>query len=851
MNLLHKMKKIARAICFGSIISISLFACNSEKKSAKATESGYNDASKTIEERVEDLLKKMTLEEKINQLNGHGLSTDTNARLGIPAYFMSDGSVGVRTGKATAFPASLALGASWDTALVRRVGEAMGDELVGKGLNYYLAPCANIYRIPNGGRNFECYGEDPLLTASLVSSYIQGVHSKNVIACVKHFVCNDQEWERRKVDAIVDERAMREIYFPPFIAAINEANVLSIMASYNLLNGTHTSEHPWLLTEILKKEWAYKGHVISDWDATHSTANSANAGLDLEMPQPTFFGKKLLGAVKSGEVKEAQIDDMVRRVLRPKFQFGLFENAPKLDSSLVSSNNNKAIALEAAHNGIVLLKNENILPLDVSKIKNIAIIGPNAMKARTGGGGSAFVLPSYVTHPLESIKQKLGTNANVTFALGDVLDKKEENIIKSNFLFTSEDRKQPGLQAEYFNNTKLEGKPALERVDATVNFVYNDGSPDPKINNDGFSARWTGVLVSPVPRKYMIYTLADDGVRLYINDKLVFENWDVHGTEKDSVEIFLDQNKLHKIKLEYFDGQMGANVKLGWDFGDVPIKTNNALIAEAVANAKKADVAIVFVGLSDQTETEAKDTPEDLLLPNNQNELIAAVAKANPNTIVVLNGAPAFAITSWANKVKGIIDMFYLGSETGTAITDVLFGDYNPSGKLPFTWMPTKKDYHTFAGYKNPNLKAPYTEGIYVGYRYYDTKKLAPLYPFGFGLSYTQFTYGKSGLKQDGENVLVDIEIKNIGSKDGNEIVQLYVHDNEASIDRPEKELRAFANVSLKAGETKTVTLKFKKKDLSFFEPKSKKWVLEKGKFTALVGASSRDIKANIEFEIN
>ena len=361
---------------------------------------------------------------------------------------------------------------------------------------------------------------------------------------------------------------------------------------------------------------------------------------------------------------------------------------------------------------------------------------------------------------------------------------------------------------------------------------------------------WTGVLVSPVPRKYTIFTLADDGVRLYINDKLVFENWDVHGTEKDSVEIFLDQNKLHKIKLEYFDGQMGANVKLGWDFGDVPVKTNNALISEAVANAKKADVAIVFVGLSDQIETEAKDTPEGLLLPNNQNELIAAVAKVNPNTIVVLNGGPAFAITSWAGKVKGIIDMFYLGSETGTAITDVLFGDYNPSGKLPFTWMPTKKDYPTFAGYKNPNLKAPYTEGIYVGYRYYDTKKIAPLYPFGFGLSYTQFAYGQPSLKEDADNIIINLEIKNTGSRDGNEVVQLYVHDNEASIDRPEKELRAFANVALKAGESRNVTLKFKKKSLSFFEPKSKQWILEKGKFTALVGASSRDIKGSVEFDI-
>lgn len=842
------MKRVCNPIIYAAGMALLMLAC--KPQASKKEIAIYQDSTAAVEARIEDLLKKMTLQEKINQLNGHGLATDTNARLGIPAYFMSDGSVGVRTGKATAFPASTALGASWDTTLVHKIGQAMGEELVAKGLNYYLSPCVNVYRIPNGGRNFESYGEDPLLTAALGVAYIKGVQSKNVIACVKHFVCNEQEWERRNVDSEVDERALRELYFPPFVAAINDAGVMSIMASYNLLNGTYTSEHAWLLTDILKKEWNFKGHVVSDWDATHSTAKAANAGLDLEMPQPTFFGEKLMAAVKSGEVKETQIDDMVRRVLRPKFQFGLFEHVPTQDSTKVSTPAIKAVALEAAHKGIVLLKNDNILPLDKSKIKTIAVIGPNAKKARTGGGGSAFVLPTYSTHPLECIKNKMGNDATVTFALGDVLDKKEANIIDSKYLYTTSERTQSGLKAEYFNNVKLEGKPVLERIDSKIDFVYNDGSPDPKINTDGFSARWTGVLVSPVPRKYMIYTLADDGVRLWINDKLVFENWDVHGTEKDSVEIFLDQNTLHKIKLEYFDGQMGAGVKLGWDFGDEPVRTTNTLIKEAVANAKKADVAVIFVGYSEQTETEGKDTPENLLLPNNQNELINAVVAANPNTVVVMNGAPAFDISSWSGKVKGIIDMFYLGSETGTAIADVLFGDYNPSGKLPFSWMTSKKDYPTFAGYKNPNLKTPYKEGVYMGYRYYDTKKIAPLFPFGYGLSYTQFTYDKLSVTTDAEFVSVSLLIKNTGAKDGNEIVQLYVHDNEASIDRPEKELRAFAHVPLKAGETKDVTLKFSKKSLSFFDPKTKKWVLENGMFTALIGASSRDIKGSIEFEV-
>ncbi|TAH25903.1 MAG: beta-glucosidase [Cytophagales bacterium] len=843
------MKKTSPSIAFCFLSVLLLFSC--KPSSQKTSLEAYLDANQPIEIRVEDLLKKMTLEEKINQLNGHGLLTDTNARLGIPAFYMSDGSVGVRTGKATAFPASTALAASWDTTLIYKVGKAMGEEMIGKGLNYYLSPCVNLYRIPNGGRNFESYGEDPVLTAALGVAYIKGVQSKNVIACVKHFVCNEQEWERRNANSEVDERTLRELYFVPFKAVIDEAKVMSIMASYNLLNGTYTSEHEWLLNTVLKKEWGYTGHVVSDWDATHSTAKSANSGLDLEMPQPTFFGTKLLAAVKAGEVKESQIDDMVRRILRTKFQFGLFEHPPKLDSSLVSSENTKQIALEAAQKGIVLLKNESsILPLDIQKIKSIAVIGPNAKFARTGGGGSAFVIPSYVSNPLEEISNKVGNSIKINYALGDVLDKKEANIIGTEYLFTDGDRKQAGLKAEYFNNMNLEGKPVLERIDPKVDFVYNDGSPDPKINNDGFSARWTGVLVSPVPRKYVIYTLADDGVRLYINDKLVFENWDVHGTEKDSVEIFLDQNKLHKIKLEYFDGQMGANVKLGWDFGDEPIKTSNANISEAVLQAKKSDIAILFVGLSSQYETEGKDTPEDLLLPNNQNELIKAVSAVNPNTIVILNGTVAFDISSWSSKVKGIIDMFYLGSETGKAITNVLFGDYNPSGKIPFTWMYNNKDYPTLKGYKNPNLKTPYKEGIYLGYRYYDKNKITPQFPFGFGLSFTQFSYGTPSISQDKETIQIEIEVKNSGERDGNEIVQLYIHDVESTIDRPEKELKAFTNIFIRKGETQKVTLKFKKEALAFFEPKGKKWVLEKGKFKALIGASSKDIKASIDFEL-
>jgi beta-glucosidase len=844
---MNKMRKIA-LVASSVIVLAFAYACkNAEKESSLLP---YQDSKLDLEARVEDLLKRMNLEEKMQQLYGHGLATDTNARLGIPAYLMSDGSVGVRTGRSTAFPASIAMASTWDTTLMNKMGIAMGEEMNAKGLNYFLAPCVNMYRIPNGGRNFECFGEDPLLTTQMSLSMIKGVHSQGVLTSIKHFVCNDQEWHRRDVNAEVDERTIREIYLPPFYAAVKEGKVGSVMASYNKLNGEYTTQNAWLLNEVLKKEWGFTGHVVSDWDATHSTIEAANNGLDLEMPQPLFYGNKLLEAVKSGKVSENTINEMVRRVLRPKFQFGLFERKIEKDTNKVSTDAIRAIALESAQKGIVLLKNNQVLPLSKEKIKTIAVIGPNAKVNRTGGGGSSMVLPKYSVSPYDALVTKLGAD-KVLFSIGDELNKVDANPIANEFLFTDESKTTKGLKAEYFNNINLEGKPALERVDANVNYVYHDGSPDPKINNDGFSVRWTGVLVSPVPRKYTIYTLADDGVRLWIDDKLAFENWDVHGTEKDQIEIFLDQNKPHKIKLEYFDGHMGANVMLAWDFGEAPVTTSDNLIKDAVAIAKKSDVAVLFLGRSDQTETEALDTPNNLLLPFNQNKLIQSVAAVNPNVVVVLNGAPAYDISSWKDKVSGIIDMFYLGSETGNAIAQVLLGEYNPSGKLPFTWMNKPSDYHTFKGYQDPSLKASYSEGIYLGYRYHDKNNTQPLFPFGYGLSYTTYQYSKAPkVTVLNDEVVVEQEITNTGKYAGIEIVQVYVQDNVSSIDRPIKELRAFAPVNIPAGESKIVTLKFKKQSLAYYDVSAKKWVLNPGKYTAIVAASSRDIKHQVAFEV-
>lgn len=823
---------------------VHLLALHSCKQSNKDV---YKDAQASVDERIESLLAQMTLEEKIEQLAGHGLATDSNIRLGIPGLLMSDGPIGVRTGKATVFPAGVALGASWDTALVAKVAKAIAVELKAKGLNMILGPCMDLQRFPAGGRNFETYSEDPFLNGTHAVAYINAAQNEGVIACAKHYACENIQWERFTLNQIVEERALREIFFVPFEKSVKEAKVKSVMASYYKINGLHSTENPFFLNEVLKGEWGFNGFVVSDWDATHSTVAAAKAGLDVEMPQPIYFGDSLLQAVKQGLVSEEIINDKVRRVLRAKFEAGLFDKKLTPNEALVNNDNHKALALEAAENGMVLLKNDkNILPLNLSKIKTIAVIGPNAAECRASGGGSSEVVPFYTVSPLDGLKEKLkNTGIKIEYAMGDKLEKNELAAIPANFFFTDETRTQQGLKAEYFDNIDLKGQPKVTRIDPNIDYVWYDGTPDPSIPADNFGVRWTGVLVSPVPATFKICTFSDDGVRLCIDGKLLIENWDFHGTEKDSVEIFLDQNTLHTIKLEYFDGQMGANIKLAWDYNTQTSATKNGnMIKEAVAAAKKADVAVVFVGLTNFLEGEARDVDHELNLPGNQEALIKAVAKANPNTIVVMNGGVPLNATGWINQVAGFIHGFYLGERTGDAIANVLTGEVNPSAKLPFTYIKSWKDSPTYDGYKGSKNEITFKDGIYVGYRYYDKNKVEPLYPFGYGLSYTSFSYSNLEITPLGGNKFtVSFEIENTGSRAGKEIAQVYVKDVECSVDRPEKELKGFVKVALAPKEKKKVSVTLTDEAFRFYSVAEKSWKIEPGEFQIMVGSSVRDIK--------
>ena len=710
----------------------------------------YKNPKLPLEQRVQDLLGRMTIEEKASMLSGAGwMESVAVPRLGIPSIKMADGPMGIRSWlgpssvtsapgvvqhfSSTAFPAGIAVAATWDPELAQREGQAIGQEVKTIGRDMILGPTVNIQRVALWGRNFEGYGEDPYLAARMGVAYIKGVQSEGVIATVKHFDANNEEFERHRIDEAIDERTLQEIYFPAFKAAVQEAGVWAVMSAYNKVNGTYCAENPFLLQDTLKREWGFKGFVVSDWGSTYSTVATVNAGMDLEMPggdvARTWLKKdttiksgnggdwlapaKVLSEVSAGRISVATIDDNVSRILRVIFLSGQFDH-PHAASGKIDTPEQRALARKAAGESIVLLKNAgNLLPIDPSKIKTLVVIGPNAAVARTGAGGSSLVHSSYVITPLDGIKERAGKGIAVSYALGVSM---------------------PG--------------------------------EDPT---------------------------------------------------KDTPEA---REQLRK---------------------------------EAVAAAAKADAAIVIVGDSAAVERESADR-DTLDLPAGQDELIQAVAKANRNTIVVFNAGAPVNVSRWVNDVPSVVDAWFGGQEMGHAVADVLFGDVNPSGKLPFSFINEWKDSPAYGNYPGEELHVKYAEGIYVGYRYFDKHDITPQYPFGYGLSYTTFDYSDlkitPGKVSNGQAVTVSLKIRNRGARAGAEVVQLYVHDGHASVDHPVKELKGFRRVELAPGKSANVTFTLDKSAMAFYSTQKKDWVAEPGTFDVLVGASSRDIRLKGSFEL-
>lgn len=826
-------------VCFGvALLLVFGIAAQAQQKASSAD----------IEKRVEALLGKLTLEEKITLIGGiNDFYTRPIPRVGIPSFRMSDGPMGVHDfGPTTAYPAGILLAASWDTELARRVGISMGRDARARGVNFILAPGMNIYRSPLNGRNFEYFGEDPYLASRMAVGVIGGIQSQGVIATSKHFIANNSEYGRMDHSSDMDERTMREIYLPAFEAAVKEAKVGALMDAYNQVNGAFMTQNNHINVEITKKEWGFDGIIMSDWGATHDGIGAANNGLDLEMPSAAFMSAgALLPAINNGTVTEATIDDKVRRILRKAIEFGFFDRE-QLDTSIpLFSEDGRKLVLEEARDGMVLLKNENhVLPLDRKKVKTIAVLGPNAYPAVVGGGGSSLTAPFTAVSYLQGVSDAAGAGVSVLYLPEAVpLDS-----VVTHTEFVLSPGGGPGLKGEYFDNEDFKGEPALLRTDERIDFHWGEGSYRDGGPVDHFAVRWTGYFVPKTEDDYRFYTSADDGVRLYIDDQIVIDDWRRHAETLDTYVRHLESGQAYKVRLEYFENVGTATVRFGIGSTSLPAGENTKKVAA------KADAVILCMGFDPTSEGEGGDRTFNL--PGGQDAYIQQIASAKKNTIVVLTAGGNVDMSKWIDRVPAILHAWYPGQEGGAALAQLLFGDYSPSGKLPATFERRREDNPTFQSYypQKRDKHVEYTEGVFVGYRGYEKAGTKPLFPFGYGLSYTTFAY--SDLKVSppaggsGQPVTISFKVKNTGSREGAEITQVYVGDSHAPVPRPPKELKGFAKVSLRPGESRTITVLLDTRAFSYYDVTKHDWNAAPGDFAILVGGSSADIRLQGKYSL-
>jgi beta-glucosidase len=816
----------------------------------------YKDPTAALEDRVADLLGRLTLEEKLDLLGGTGFATKPIERLGIPPMGMCDGPIGVRGGEsgtqgpATAFPCGIAMAATWDPEIVQRIGAAIGRELQNKGIgaSVILGPCVNIHRTPLGGRNGESYSEDPYLAARMAAAYVKGVQSTGASACVKHYACNNQEWERGTINVKVDERALREIYLPAFAAAVQEGGAWCVMNAYNKVNGPYCSANDYLLNDVLKGDFGFDGCVMTDWGAAHNSLGVANGGTDLEMPTGAHMNRaRLMPLIEAGKVSREVIDEKVRRILRTIIRVGILDRPLKPDNSVVNCQAHRDLVREAGARAIVLLKNErNALPIDAGAIRSIAVIGPNAAENRLGMGGSGYVSSRSNIHALDAIRARVGEGVKVNYARGSSLGNQALPAIPTALLTPAGGEPgEHGLRAEYFANQNLQGEPALVRTDSALDFFWGGGGPGGPIPNDHFSARWTGTFTPAVSGEYRLSITSDDGSRLFLGGRQVIDSWKDHGMESAVAKVQLEAGRAYDIRAELYENTGEAGMILGMEApGATPAV--DPQVEQAAELARQSDIAVVVAGLSPSYESEGRDR-DNLELPGTQAALIKAVAAANPRTVVVLSNGTPLMMRDWIEQVPAVLEAWYLGEGGGAAVTDVLFGDVNPSGKLPDTLAARREDYPDFGNYPGADSVVNYAEGIFVGYRSFDKNNIEPLYPFGHGLSYTTFEYSDLKIEpaamEAGRPVNVSLTVRNTGRRAGEEVVQLYVHDPAPKLEKPVRELKRFARVALQPGEAKTVSLPLDPSALAYCDVPGKQWRSDAGTYEVQIGASSRDIR--------
>lgn len=820
-----------------------------------------------VEPRVEAILKQMTLEEKIDLLGGvNGFDVRGVPRLGLPVLATADGPFGVRRqARSNAMAGGIALAATWNTELARRVGHEMGRDARARGVHFYLAPGVNIYRSPLNGRNFEYLGEDPYLAARMAVPLIQAVQAHGESATVKHFVANNSEFLRHATDSVVDERTLREIYLPAFEAAVKEGKVATVMNSYNSINDEHATQSRRMNVELLKGEWGFDGVLMSDWESTYDTLGPANAGLDLEMPSGKFFNREaLLPLIRSGKVSQATLDDKVRRILRVAVRMGWLDREQRDASIPLYNMQGREVALQTAREAIVLLKNErDLLPLNANNIKTLAVIGPNAYPAVPHGGGSVTVAPFRVISFLEGLSEQLaGSNVQWSRGVRDL-----RSAANATNFSTAPSGGQSGVKVEVFDNVDLAGTPAITRIDSHINqgapldFVplaigeFDRSAFEP---SGPVSMRWTGFHTPAAAGMHHVFVQFGGfgrgvGHRLYIDDRLVSDRWSMKHAAIEQFQLMLD-DRPHKVVLEYRAEIGGPNVSVPFvRFGIV--QAGRWVDAAAERMAREADAVVLAVGFD--TTTELEDWDRTFALPPGQNELIQRITAANNNVIVIVTSGGAVDTNDWLERVPALLQAWYPGQEGGTALAEILFGQVNPSGKLPATFERRAPDNPTYENYY-PQLGTRgivYEEGVFVGYRGYEKRGTTPLFPFGHGLSYTSFAYDdlkispRAKVRTNGDDPLYDVTftVTNTGKRPGATVAQVYVADNHARVPRPPKELKGFAKVMLQAGESQSVTVPLDARAFMYYDVQAKKWRADAGTFGILVGSSSAKIEARGE----
>ena len=827
--------------------------------------------SAPLKEKIDQIISQLTLEEKVAFCHANSpFRSGGCERLGISDMEYSDGPHGVRAelnmdwsenrevdSRITYFPVGIALGATWNKNLAYQFGQSLGAEARGRGKDVILGPGVNIVRTPLNGRNFEYLGEDPYHVAHTACETIRGIQKNDVAACIKHFALNNQEKDRHNVDVRCDDRTLREMYLPAFEKAAKEAKVLTVMGAYNRFRGQFCCHHKLLLQKILKDEWGFEGLVVSDWGGVHDSTEAAENGLDVEMGgniQELHLDRPFLEGLREGRYPESLVDDKVRRILQVAFT--IKKDREDRQKGAINTPQHQNVARTMAAESLVLLQNEkSILPLDIKKVKTLAVIGENATMRHGRGGGSSGIKPLYEITPLEGLQELLGDQVEILYAKGYPSLPKNFAPVPTDLLEAPDVSGIGGWSKEVYDNRRATGEPVRVETVPAITFSEESGPPlDRPVGQ--WSIVWRGKIRVPEAESVEWVIHGWDNWIFRIDGEEVGSVWDLTAPGIKRMPFVLEANRSYEITLFYSPKNENTSLQLGWcrESSQSTAETNDLPDerAEALQVAQKADAVLFFGGTTHMQDVEATDRP-GYDLPYQQNDLIAELSAANPNLTVVLTGGSPVRLP-WKDQVPAIVQTWYAGCEGGRAIADMLFGRLNPSGKLPVSWPAELEDYAAHAKDAYHANEVEYVEGLFTGYRWHDVADSPkPLFPFGHGLSYTNFSLKnpKIEIPGSGEEVArIGVTIENTGDRPGAEVVQLYLGAENSMAERPLKELKGFSKIFLAPGESQQIFLPLYLRDLSFWNEETHSWTRDIGPFTVWLGNSSSNGPLSLKLEL-